>query len=94
VAKDFRYPDRDQGFLLPPDIREWLPAEHLVWMVIEVVASLDLKAFRRRAKLGGAGRAPIDPAMLLALLIYAYAHGVRSSRQIERLCETDVAFTL
>lgn len=92
VAKDFRYPDRDQGFLLPPDIREWLPAEHLVWMVIEVVASLDLKAFRRRAKLGGAGRAPIDPAMLLALLIYAYAHGVRSSRQIERLCETDVAF--
>jgi transposase/predicted regulator of Ras-like GTPase activity (Roadblock/LC7/MglB family) len=92
VAKDFRYPDRDQGFLLPPDIREWLPAEHLVWMVIEVVASLDLKAFRRRAKLGGAGRAPIDPGMLLALLIYAYAHGVRSSRQIERLCETDVAF--
>lgn len=92
VAKDFRYPDRDQGFLLPPDMREWLPPEHLVWMVIEVVASLELKAFRRKAKLGGAGRSPIDPAMLLTLLIYAYAHGVRSSRQIERLCETDVAF--
>lgn len=92
VAKDFRYPDRDQGFLFPPDIRDWLPAEHLVWMVLEVVGTLDLRAFRRRAKLGGAGRAPIDPGMLLALLIYAYAHGVRSSRQIERLCETDVAF--
>jgi transposase len=92
MAKDFRYADRDQGFLLPPDIREWLPAEHLVWMVIEVVGSLDLRAFRRKARLGGAGRAPIDPGMLLALLIYAYAHGVRSSRQIERLCETDVAF--
>lgn len=92
VAKDFRYPDRDQVFLLPPDMREWLPAEHVVWMVIEVVASLDLKAFRRKAKLGAAGRSPIDPGMLLALLIYSYAHGVRSSRQIERLCETDVAF--
>jgi transposase len=92
MAKDFRYPDRDQGFLLPPDIRDWLPAGHLVWMLIEVIGSLDLKVFRRRAKLGGAGRAPIDPGMLLTLLIYAYAHGVRSSRQIERLCETDVAF--
>ena len=92
VAKDFRYVDRDQGFLLPPDIREWLPEGHLVWMVLEVVGSLDLRAFRGKAKLGGAGRAPIDPGMLLSLLIYAYAHGVRSSRQIERLCETDVAF--
>jgi transposase len=92
MAKDFRYPDRDQGFLFPPDIRDWLPVEHLVWLVIEVVGMLDLKAFRGKAKLGGAGRAPIDPAMLLALLIYSYAHGVRSSRQIERLCETDVAY--
>jgi transposase len=73
-------------------MREWLPEGHLVWMVLDVVASLDLKGFRRKAKLGGAGRAPIDPGMLLALLIYAYGHGQRSSRQIERLCETDVAF--
>lgn len=79
-------------FLLPPDMRDWLPSEHLVWMVIDTVAALDLRAFRKRAKLGGAGRAPLDPGMLLALLIYAYAHGQRSSRQIERLCETDIAF--
>jgi transposase len=92
VAKDFEYPDRDQAFLLPPDMREWLPEGHLVWLVIDTVAALDLTVFRKRAKLGGAGRAPLDPAMLLALLIYAYAHGQRSSRQIERLCETDVAF--
>lgn len=92
VAKDFEYPDRDQAFLLPPDMREWLPEGHLVWLVIDTVAALDLTSFRKRAKLGGVGRAPLDPAMLLALLIYAYAHGQRSSRQIERLCETDVAF--
>jgi transposase len=92
VAKDFEYPDRDQAFLLPPDMREWLPEGHLVWLVIDTVAALDLTGFRKRAKLGGAGRAPLDPGMLLTLLIYAYALGQRSSRQIERLCETDVAF--
>lgn len=92
MAKDFRRPDRGQGFLLPPDLREWLPAGHLVWFVIEVVERLDLTGFERRSRLGAAGRAPLDPAMLLTLLLYAYAHGERSSRQIERLCEVDVAF--
>jgi transposase len=92
MAKDFRYPQRDQGFLLPPDMSEWLAADHLVWLTIRVVQGLDLSAFQVRAKLGGRGRAPIDPAMLLTLLVYAYAHGERSSRQIERLCHTDVAF--
>ena len=92
MAKDFRYPQRDQVFLLPPDMREWLPADHLVFLTVRVVAKLDLSSFRSRAKLGGRGRAPIDPAMLVTLLVYAYAHGERSSRQIERLCHTDVAF--
>jgi transposase len=92
MARDFRYPQRDQGFLLPPDMSEWLAADHLVWLTIRVVQGLDLSAFQARAKLGGRGRAPIDPGMLLTLLVYAYAHGERSSRQIERLCHTDVAF--
>jgi transposase len=92
VAKDFRSPDRDQTFLLPPDMREWLAPDHLVWLVIGVIDKLDLSAFRRRAKLGGAGRAPTDPQMLVTLLVYAYALGERSSRQIERLCRSDVAF--
>lgn len=92
VAKDFLRPDRDQGFLLPPDMREWLPAGHLVWFVLETVDRLDLTLFEARARIGAAGRAPLDPRMLLALLVYAYAHGQRSSRQIERLCEVDVAF--
>lgn len=92
VAKDFRRPDRDQGFLLPPDLREWLPEGHLVWFVLDAVDQFDLSEFARRAKVGAAGRAPLDPAMLVALLIYAYAHGERSSRQIERLCEVDIAF--
>jgi transposase len=77
---------------MAPDMREWLPADHLVWFVLEVVDQLDLDGFRARHSLGGAGREAYDPAMLLALLIYAYAVGERSSRQIQRLCGTDVAF--
>lgn len=92
MARDFRWPQRDRLFLLPPDMREWLGEGHLVWFVLDVVDQFDLSVLRERAKLGGVGRAPLDPGMLLALLVYAYAHGQRSSRQIERLCEVDVAF--
>ena len=70
----------------------WLPEDHLAWFVISVVEGLDVSAFEAGAKLGGAGRAAYDPRMLLTLLIYAYACGERSSRQIERLCAVDVAF--
>ena len=91
VAKDFRRADRDQQFLLPVDIREWLPGDHVVWALLEVVDRLDISGLEARYALGGAGRAAYDPRMLLALLIYAYSDGIRSSRQIERLCGTDVA---
>ncbi len=77
--------------LLPVDMREWLPSDHLVWFVLDTVDVLDVGEFERGRR-GGAGAAGYDPRMLLGLLIYAYCHGVRSSRQVERLCHTDVAF--
>ncbi|MFV8049371.1 transposase [Mycobacterium sp. 48b] len=83
---------RDQQFLLPPNMVDWLPEDHLVWFVIEVVEQLDTAAFHANRKLGRAGRRAYDPDMLLALLIYAYASGERSSRRIERLCSDHVAF--
>lgn len=92
MAKGFRAVVRDQQFLMPVDMREWLSADHLVWFLIDAVDQLDVEAFRARHPLGGAGREAYDPRMLLALLIYAYAVGERSSRQIQRLCATDVAF--
>jgi transposase len=78
--------------LLPPDVRDWLPADHVVWFLLDAVAALDTSSLHRRAKLGGAGRCPYDPDMLLGLLIYAYAGGLRSSRKIERRCREDAAF--
>src|SRR4051812_9245520 len=78
--------------LLPVDLREWLPADHLVWFVLETVHELDTSALERSRRRGGAGAAGYDPQMLLGLLVYAYCQGVRSSRQIEQLCLTDVAF--
>ena len=94
MAKGYRPVDRDQPFLLPPDMRDWLPAGHLAWFVIDAVAVLDLSRFAARKTPAGslAGRAAYDPAVLLGLLAYGYAVGVRSSRRIERACAEDVAF--
>jgi transposase len=76
---------------MPPDMREWLPAGHVVWTLIDVVGVLDTSGFHARCRTGGVGRAGYDPDMMLTLLIYAYSQGIRSSRHIERLCWQDVA---
>jgi transposase len=95
MAKGYRPVDRDQPFLLPPDIREWLPPGHPVHLVITVVEDhLDTSAFHAGRKTGGAGTAGYDPDMLATVLVWAYAHGITSSREIEELCRTDVAFRL
>src|SRR3954470_9180862 len=84
-------PQRDQLFLLPMSMREWLDAGHLAWFVIDVVGELNSGALHRRP--GGApGRPPYDPEMMCALLLYAYCVGTRSSRRIEAACRTDAAF--
>lgn len=92
MAHGFRPVDRDTGFLLPPDVRDWLPEGHLAWTVIDAVETLDLTALISSYRLGGRGRRAYDPTMMLTLLIYGYAVGATSSRQIERSCEHDVAF--
>jgi transposase len=91
VGFNFIAADRGQAFLLPPDMRDWLPADHLVWFVIDVVDQLDLSRFRAAYRADGHGRAAYDPAVLVAVLLYAYCTGLRSSRLIERRCREDVA---
>src|SRR5438093_12944601 len=92
MAQRFVACDRGQSFLMPPDVREWLPDSHLAWFVIGAVEEMNLDAFYRSYRVDGRCRPPYDPAMMVALLLYAYARGVSSSRVIERACVEDVAF--
>jgi transposase len=92
MAYNFLPSGRDQPFLLPPDLRDWLPPEHLAWFVLDVVDQLDLAPFLRAHRDDGHGHPAYDPKTLLGVLLYAYAIGVRSSRQVERRCVEDVAF--
>jgi transposase len=91
VGSNFLECDRDQVLLLPPSLRDWLPDDHFAWFVIDAVERLDLRAFYGGYRLDGQGRAAHEPAMMVALLLYSYALGERSSRRIERRCVEDVA---
>ena len=92
MAQNFIGCDRDQSFLMPPDVRDWLPEGHLAWFVLDAVAGMDLGGFYAAYRRDGVGRRAYDPAMLVALLLYGYARGVRSARKLERACVEDVAF--
>lgn len=83
--------ERDQLFLLSPDMREWLPEDHLALFVIDAVKMIDSGDFLRSYRADGWGRAAFDPTMMITLLLYAYCQGERSSRRIERRCIEDVA---
>jgi transposase len=92
MPQNFLPCERDQPLLLPPDLRDWLPEDHLAWFVIESVEALDLSAFYAAYRADGHGRSAHDPRMMVALTLYAYATGERSSRRIERRCREDVAY--
>jgi transposase len=91
MAQNFLSCDREQAMLLPASVAEWLPEGHLARFVVEVVERLDLGAFYAAYRADGSGRPAHDPAMMVALVLYNYAVGVRSSRAIERRCVEDVA---
>jgi len=82
--------DRNQQYLLPPSVDEWLPEGHLARFIVEVIDQLDLCKLTRRYS--GSGSAAYHPAIMLALLVYGYASGTFSSRKIERATYDSVAF--
>jgi transposase len=84
--------DREQQYLMPPSLTDWLPEDHLGWFVMDVVEQLDLSELYADYRADGWGRAAHDPSMMLALLLYAYCSGERSSRRVERRCLDDVAY--
>ena len=91
-AKTFRRYDQAQCFLLPPSLDDWLPEDDEARFVSEVVEDLlDLSAIYASYE-SASGAPPYDPRMMLKLLLYGYATGVTSSREMERRCKRDVAF--
>ena len=80
--------ERDQAFLLPPDLRDWSPEDDLAHFVIEAVERVEMSAFKVNHR--GTGSAQYHPRMMLALLIYCYANGIFSSRRIERATHRDI----
>src|ERR1700727_2682582 len=92
MGQNFIGCDRGQVLLLPPWLMDWVPDDHLVWTVLGAVDQMSLEGFYGAYRANGQGRAAYDPAMMVALLLYFYCVGIRSSRQIERACRADVAF--
>jgi transposase len=92
MAPNFIECDREQAFLMPPSLRDWVSGDHLVWTILEAVEEMDLADFYADYRADGHGRPAYDPKMMVALLLYAYARGNRSSRGIERECQEDVAY--
>ncbi len=86
MPQNFLGCDREQMLSMPPSLQEWLSQNHLAWFVLGAVEQMDLAAFYAAYRADGHGRAAHEPAMMVGLLIYAYARGQRSSRRIERSC--------
>lgn len=94
MSKTFRPYEPDQTFLMPASMREWLPNDHLVYFISDIVDQLDLSVIMERYTAEERGYPPYHPAMMVKVLLYAYCIGVSSSRKIEKhLCE-DVAFRI
>jgi transposase len=92
MAKFYRKNYRSQSFLLPPNMLDWLDEDDIVHFIIETVAKFDLSAFERNPEKDTRGRPGLDPRTMVALLLYGYCQGERSSRRIETLCVRDVAY--
>jgi transposase len=82
----------DQGFLLPPSPRDWLPKGHLAWFIQDTVAALDIDRLIEGYRVCGKGELPYPPRVMLQILIYAYCTGTFSSRKIAALLEDSIAF--
>jgi transposase len=92
MSQSFLSCDREQALLMPLSLRGWLAADELAWCVLDVVEEMDLSVFYGVYRADGHGRAAFDPAMMVALSLYGYAVGERSSRGVERRCRVGVAF--
>jgi transposase len=91
MSKTYREWSPDQAYLFPPSPQDWLPEDDLVYFLLDTVATLDLAPFFAHYERELRGQPPFHPRMMVALLLYCYATGTRSSRKIMRRCRVDVA---
>jgi transposase len=89
--RKFKECNRDQLYLLPPSLRDWLPANHLAHFIVEVVSSFDLSAIYNSFK-SQFGPPAFQPEYMVAIWLYAYCAGVRSSRRVAKALQEDVGF--
>ena len=90
MGYNFQAVERDQLFLLPPDARDWLPAGHLAWAVLEQAGQMDLAPFTAWYRADGQGQKAYHPQVMVALVMYCYCKGVRSPRAVEMATFDDV----
>ncbi len=90
MGYNFQAAERDQLFLLPPDARDWLPPGHLAWAVLEQARQMDLAPFVTWYRADGQGQKAYHPQLMVALVMYCYCKGVRSSRAVEMATFDDV----
>lgn len=92
MAYNFYQCNREQIYLLPPSLQEWVTEDDLVWFIIDAVEQMELGKFYKKYRVDGKGQTAYEPIMMVVLILYAYCLGIRSSRQIERLCGRDIGF--
>src|ERR1700679_1564450 len=92
MPKGYRAYLPEQELLLPPSLRDWLPENHLVYFVSDVVDQLDLSAMNAVYEKEKRGQPPYDPRLMTKLLVYGYCIGVFSSRRIQKRLREDIAF--
>jgi transposase len=91
MSKTYRDWSPNQEYMFPPSPQDWLPEDDLVYFILDTVATLDLTPIFSHYERELRGRPPFHPRMMVALLLYCYATGTRSSRRIMRRCRTDLA---
>ena len=94
MSYNFRPLQRDQMYLMPPALQDWLPENDLSWFILDAVSQMDLEEFYQKYRPDGWGNAAFEPTMMVGLLLYAFCLGERSSRRIEWLCERDIGFRI
>jgi transposase len=94
MAGFFKEPDRQQIYLLPVNMMEWVPEDDIAHLILDVLDGMDLSRFEGKYRVGGVGAPAMSPKMMLGVLIYGYSYGYKSSRKLERLCVRDAGFRM